>query len=288
MKKDIQKVREYYDQKAKDYKAMWYDHTKADMYPADVIRVQIVINRLKETGAKTVLDAGCGGCVPMVMLLNAGFNVQGCDLSPEMIKEGKKELEKAGYSPDLITEANLEDGSNMPSDKFDAVMSLGAFPHIPDQSQALKNIHKRLNDNGRVYIEFRNELFAAFTFNRYSTAFFLNKVIDLTSLPERLRKEATDFCFERCNTPPSRGHDEGIDYEEILSQFRNPLAPDNLFCSNGFEIINHHFYHYHALPPIFEKKYPKLFKELSLKLEKPLDWKGHLMASAYVLEAKNI
>jgi len=49
-----------------------------------------------------------------------------------------------------------------------------------------------------------------------------------------------------------------------------------------------HFYHYHALPPIFQSKHPQLFRELSLKLENPSDWKGYLMASAYVVEAKMI
>jgi hypothetical protein len=60
---------------------------------------------------------------------------------------------------------------------------------------------------------------------------------------------------------------------------------DEIFKPNGFSVNKIHFYHYHALPPIFENKYPGLFQELSLRLEKPNDWKGYLMASAYVVEA---
>ena len=38
--------------------------------------------------------------------------------------------------------------------------------------------------------------------------------------------------------------------------------------------------------PIFEQKNPKLFRELSFKMENTNNWKGYLMASAYVIEAK--
>jgi len=71
-----------------------------------------------------------------------------------------------------------------------------------------------------------------------------------------------------------------------LAKFSNPLSiKENLFEPSGFSVDNIHFYHYHALPPIFEEKYPEQFKELSLKLEKPNSWKGYLMASTYMVEA---
>ena len=46
-----------------------------------------------------------------------------------------------------------------------------------------------------------------------------------------------------------------------------------------------HFYHYHSMPPIFEKKYPKIFRKTSMKLEKPDNWKGYFLSSAFVVEA---
>ena len=45
-----------------------------------------------------------------------------------------------------------------------------------------------------------------------------------------------------------------------------------------------HFYHFHAMPPIFEKKYPELFRKLSKKLEKSNSWKGYFLSSAFVVE----
>jgi hypothetical protein len=46
-----------------------------------------------------------------------------------------------------------------------------------------------------------------------------------------------------------------------------------------------HFYHYHSLPPVFEKKYPKFFRKSSQMLEKPDSWKGYFLSSAFVVEA---
>ena len=63
-------------------------------------------------------------------------------------------------------------------------------------------------------------------------------------------------------------------------------AEKEIFNPVGFHVDRIHFYHYHALPPIFEKKNPELFRELSLKMEKPDDWRGYFMASAFVVEAK--
>src|SRR5262245_42552573 len=43
------------------------------------------------------------------------------------------------------------------------------------------------------------------------------------------------------------------------------------------------FYHYHALLPMLEGEAPELFRRTSLAMENPRDWRGHFMASAFVL-----
>jgi hypothetical protein len=149
-------------------------------------------------------------------------------------------------------------------------------------------MRKRLNKKGLVLIEFRNDLFAAYTLNKYSLDFFLNRVIDLSSLPDYIAEELINFYSERLKVDkPDRKEKGKISYTDILAKFHNPLnIEDELFRPTEFSIVKIHFYHYHALPPIFENKYPKLFRELSLKMEKPNDWRGYLMASAYVVEAR--
>ena len=43
------------------------------------------------------------------------------------------------------------------------------------------------------------------------------------------------------------------------------------------------FYHYHCLPPMFESAMPELFRRASLAMENPEDWRGHFMASAFLV-----
>lgn len=280
------RAKEYYNQEAKNY--IQHYQESCDRYPASIIRINFIIDRLKKNNVKTILDAGCGTCGSMIKLLKEGFDVEGFDFSKEMVGQGKKELEKAGYNPNLIFFADLEEEQNLPDKKFDAIIALGVFPHILSEKKALSNMKKLLNPNGSVFIEFRNDLFAAFTLNRYSLGFFLNKVIDTNLLTQDLQDEVINFYSERFKVDKPVKKEKGkIAYTDILAKFHNPLSiKDELFKPCDFSVEDIYFYHYHALPPIFERTHPKLFRELSLGLEKPNNWKGYLMASAYVIEAK--
>lgn len=281
-----EKAKKYYDQEAKNYIQMYKEGYKE--YPANLIRLNFILERLKQNKIKKVLDAGCGTCSPMIRLLKEGFIVKGFDFSEEMVKEGRKELKKVGCDANLIFQADLEDDAALPDEKFDALIALGVFPHILNERKALANMRKRLNKQGLVFIEFRNDLFAAYTLNKYSIEFFLNRVIDLSSLPNDIAKRVIDFYSERLKVDKPDKKEKGkISYTDILAKFHNPLnIEEELFRPTGFSIVKIHFYHYHALPPIFENRYPGLFRELSLKMEKPNDWRGYLMASAYVVEAR--
>jgi len=281
-----EKAKDYYNQEAEGY-IRQYQKDYAQ-YPANLIRINCVVERLKKNNIRFVLDAGCGTCGPMIRLIKEGFGVKGFDFSRKMIKKGKAELKKAGYDEDLIYCADLEDKSSLSAEKFDAAIALGVFPHIQDETKALSNIREALKPGGLVFIEFRNDLFAAYTMNRYSLDFFLNRVIDLKSLPRDIRDEVIGFYSERLKLGRLvKKEKKKIAYTDILAKFRNPLTIDSeLFKPRGFSIADIHFYHYHALPPVFAERYPELFRRLSLKMERPNDWKGYLMASAYVVEAK--
>jgi hypothetical protein len=43
------------------------------------------------------------------------------------------------------------------------------------------------------------------------------------------------------------------------------------------------FYHFHAVPPSLAANFPEFFLRESLAIENPADWRGHFMASAFVL-----
>lgn len=282
------KARDYYDQQAGDYLKQYEEGY--NRYPANLIRIKFIIERLKQNKIKTILDAGCGTCGPIIRLIKEGFDVKGFDFSQKMIEEGRAELRKVGLDPNIICVADLEDEKTLPNEKFDAILALGVFPHIPDVKKALLNMRKLLKPNGIVFIEFRNDLFSAFTLNKYSMDFFLNRLIDMNSLPQDVSDDVLGYYSEKLKVDkPIKKEDGKISYAEILAKFHNPLTINNeLFNPSKFSIVHTHFYHFHALPPVFENKHPKLFRELSMKMENTLDWRGHLMASAFVIEARKI
>lgn len=285
-KQGKERAKNYYDQEAENYIKQYRDGY--DKYPANSIRINFVIKRLKENKVRTVLDVGCGTCGPMIKLLREGFDVKGFDFSKEMVEIGRKELKNAGFNPDLVTMGDLENEKTLPKPGFDAVIALGVFPHIVHEKKALTNMRRMLNPNGIVFIEFRNDLFAAYTLNKYSVDFFLNRVIDFGSLPSKMKDELIDFYSEKLRVEkPTKSEGNRIEYSDILAKYRNPLSiGSELFDPCKLPIVRIHFYHFHALPPVFESKYPEIFRELSLKLEKTDNWRGYLMASAFVVEAK--
>lgn len=280
-----QKVEEFYNQEAKNWNQMYGG--KYDYYPANQIRLEIILSRLKETKSKKILDIGCGACGPMIRLLKEKFECVGCDFAKEMVDEGTKALKEAGFDPKLISKGNIEDESSLPEGKFDAILALGVFPHVKNAKKALKNMKNKLNDNGRVLISFRNDLFSVFTLNKYSKDFYMNKILNLKSLSPNMLKEVDRFFSDACKVDNSIENKEGkILYTDIKADFNNPLTIENeLFNPCGFIVDKLYFYHYHALPPIFEQKYEKEFRKLSMDLEKPNDWRGYIMASAFVVEA---
>ncbi len=276
---------DYYNQEAENYKAMYMPNY--EKYPANLIRLKMMTKILKRSKKKTVLDAGCGSATPMIKLIKSGFDVNGFDYSKEMVKYGQNELKSHKLSPNLIYHADLTKFSTMQKKKFDAVIALGVFPHIKNERAALKNIKKCLKKNGSVYIEFRNQLLSLFSQNQFSADFYLNDLINAKKIPKNMTTELIKFYSKKLSVGKNvKTKDGRIVYSDIYAKFRNPFTIEKeLFEPIGFKVDNLHFYHYHALPPIFETTHKNIFRKLSKKIENPSDWRGHFMCSAFVVEA---
>jgi len=284
---NVNGVKKYYDQDTQIQNYFKMYEKGFETYPVNLLRIKIIEKRLKKFNIKSIFDIGCGSCGSMIRLLKDGYTVQGNDFSEKMIDSGKKNLIKAGYNPNLITVGNIEKTETLPKKKFDAVIALGVFPHLTNDKKTLRKIHKMVKNKGKVFIQFRNDLFSAFTVNQYSYDFFLNQVIEKKNLSRKILKELEKFYAKRfVNTKRIRKGEGKITYDKILAKFHNPLTVESeLFTPTKFSVDKIHFYHYHALPPYFQNKYPKLFNKLSLKMEKENDWRGNLMASVFVVEA---
>jgi SAM-dependent methyltransferase len=297
MNPDSNSVQKHYQAVAGDYSEQYKPTYQG--YPANLKRLEFLVARLRELNAETLLDCGCGEGTPLARLSELGLDVWGFDAVPEMAEAAKAKLDAKGplnrvWQGDISQRSSFKPaGINMPP-VFDVSMAMGVFPHIGDEAEALSNMAAVTRPNGRVLVEFRNELFSLFTLNRYSFEFFRDKLINI----DQIRTEHPEYGaqlddvqeelkkFFRLDLPPVRQGTAGAPgYDEILSKFHNPFDLAPVFDKAGLHIVKFHFYHFHALPPLLEKGHADLFRTLSLEMEQSSDWRGYFMASAFVVEA---
>jgi SAM-dependent methyltransferase len=278
----------------------YYDEFYSADAPYPPVHRDILRWLLREAGAKSVLDAGCGPASFLRHVVDDGIEPYGFDLTPEMVAEARRVLSARGVLADRIWQGSVLDpaafqggGCGGPR-RFDAAVCVGVLPHVPPTADGsvICNLRDAVKDEGLVVVEARNQLFALFTLNRYSYRFFVDDMIrageltaragaDTAGLRGALESLAKHF---RTELPPiRRGKADEPGYDEVLSRTHNPLVLRQQFEAAGFTNVRLLFYHYHCLPPMFEAEVPELFRSASLAMEDPEDWRGYFMASAFLL-----
>ncbi|WP_162906774.1 class I SAM-dependent methyltransferase [Algihabitans albus] len=287
----------------------WGERYYDDYYASDSayppVHTDIVRALLQNEGAGSLLDAGCGPASMLRDLALPGLERYGFDVTPEMTLEARRILGEQGLPPGRIWEGSVLDAgafappSGASADGFDAAICFGVLPHIPAEADSgvIAHLRDALAPGGVMAVEARNELFGLFTLNRYSRALFRDRLIREEALAETAETAsertalaaALSSLDERFRTdlPPLRGgYADEPGYDEVLSRTHNPFELRALAEAAGLEEIRTLFYHYHALPPMLEAKAPALFRRASLAMEDPTDWRGHFMASAFILVAR--
>jgi len=113
------------DEQKAAYRA-WAEHYDADLdrkqYVAPNIAVNVLLSRLSYRES-TIYDAGCGTGKVGALLADAGFHrVTGADFSSEMLK-----FANLGGHYEALVEADYTQAIELPSDSFDAAISVGVF-----------------------------------------------------------------------------------------------------------------------------------------------------------------
>jgi hypothetical protein len=229
-----------------------------------------------------------------------GLDLYGFDVTAEMVVEARRVLAVSGVAESHIWQGSVTDlgayarEGYSPAGGYDAAICVGVLPHVPAEADesVFVNLRESVRQGGLVAVEARNELFALFTVNRYSRDFFRNTLIgDVAKEAMNAEEEAgigaalvdLDQRF-RTDLPPIRkGHEGEPGYDEVLSRTHNPLILRDQFAAAGFGNVRTLFYHYHCLPPMLERHAPSLFRRQSIAMENPSDWRGHFMASAFIL-----
>lgn len=277
----------------------YYDDYYTDKAPYPPVHRDIIRRELLHHDPKSLLDAGCGPASVLRDIVDLGIDLYGFDLTPEMITECRKVMSAKGVQPDhfwLGSVARKEDfhPPTAHSMSFDAAICFGVLPHVPEAMDAtvFENLCDSVKPGGLVMVEARNMIFSLFTLNRYSCDFITHELIrpaglksssapgtnKVDGIMEEMRR------FFRMDLPPIRkGKEDEPGYDEVLSRTHNPIVMRERFATAGFTNVRVMFYHYHALPPMFQGAAPELFRERSLAMENPEDWRGYFMASAFIL-----
>lgn len=265
------------------------------------VHTDIVRDLLRASGARNVLDAGCGPASMLRDLADLGLERFGFDLTPEMVVEARRVLAGQGLPAERVWEGSVLDAAAFQPragapQGFDAAICFGVLPHVPEaaDAQVLGHLRDAVRPGGLVAVEARNQLFGLFTLNRYSRAFFRDVLIGEDTLVRQASDDAERAALARALTrlderfrmdlPPMRTGEAGKPgYDEVLSRTHNPFLLRQQAETLGLVQTEVLFYHFHALPPMLEGDVPSLFRRASVAMEDPRDWRGHVMASAFVL-----
>jgi SAM-dependent methyltransferase len=108
---------------------------------------------LKSTGAKRVLDLGCGAGRNLIYLAQQGFDTYGMDIAPEGLKIIRENLAKNKLQADL-KEGNVFAPLPYPDEFFDGVISVQVLQHGTEQQilAATKEIDRILKNHGIIFI----------------------------------------------------------------------------------------------------------------------------------------
>ena len=261
----------------------------AGRYPDHVYRLRIFEDLLQKIKPSTVIDTGCGSGVPLVTFLKAGYNAYGFDRSPDMVSETQKRLKSSGFETDRVFLGDL-DSFERPTDKpFDVACGLGAVYYTPNTVATLRHIASNVKDGGDLIFSLRNELFSLCSQNEYSADYLLRNIFQVSKTSGKLQDDLVSFFTQRNPKMNVSKLYENVDERAIKSHLHNPLTVDNdLLRPSGLRMEGLYYYHFHALPPIFEHTHQSEFYDLSAKCEDPTDWRGVVMASCFVVHAKKI
>lgn len=100
---------------------------------------------------KTIMFAGCGSCRDLQFCENSGFNCQGIDTSPELLKIAKEHGVKSPLNAVDIFRYNFKNNF------FGGIYCDTALTHTTRNNliSGLKTFHRALAKNGALFMEFR-------------------------------------------------------------------------------------------------------------------------------------
>ena len=284
--KKIEAYKHFNEEHSVDEYSEIYKNLRFDIsYPGNVKRLEIFLNLLKKHKPENIVDAGCGAGMPLIHIKKKGFNITGYDKAKNMIQEAQDNLKNNKLSPDLVFYDDFENPKKIKNNSVDCILGMGTFYYSSNVNKTLLNQRKKLKKNGRLIFSLRNKLFNIATLNNY-TKDFLNEIYEVESLKKEWGKEYDNLTKNFSDRKKNKS--KNIDESGVYNFTHNPITITSEMAKLGLRVDGIYFYHFHALPPVFENFDQLYYRKISWQIENPEDWRGFFLASAFVVDCKKI
>ncbi|NNJ13143.1 methyltransferase domain-containing protein [Chloroflexales bacterium ZM16-3] len=140
-----------------DAYAEWADQYDSDLldemgYVAYMSAGKLLLSHMSNSDAR-ILDAGCGTGIVGEFLHQSGYgNIEGLDYSPHMLEKAR---EKGVYT--AIFQGDLMDRLEIADNRYDAVISVGAFTCGHVQPEALRELARITKPGGYICFTVREQ-----------------------------------------------------------------------------------------------------------------------------------
>lgn len=129
--------------------AKWWAEFNDEFRPHEIPYFRTYIER----DGEPALDVGCGTGRLLIPLLRAGLDVDGCDVSADMVALCREKAAREGLSPTLFVQAMHE---LRPPRRYRTIFACGAFGLGSTRSQdtkSLRRFHEQLQPAGTLLID---------------------------------------------------------------------------------------------------------------------------------------
>ena len=120
------------------------------------LRAQTVLGLLAVKPGESVLDIGCGNARDIARIAKYGGQVVGVDISAGMVAAAGQELDRMGVSG-ITLQVGDATSLDFPDASFDKILCSEVIEHIPDASQALREMWRVLRPEGSLVLSTPNK-----------------------------------------------------------------------------------------------------------------------------------
>jgi ubiquinone/menaquinone biosynthesis C-methylase UbiE len=238
-----------------------------------------------------ILDYGCGLGRLCTALVSAGYDAWGMEKHDDMRAIAEDSVSKVANGEKRMLPGSVDELAAMPAASYDMFIAMGVFQYLSkaEYDRTLAEIHRVLKPGGTLIATWQNAMFDAFTFNKYTIDFMMDKLVGpQVEKPQTatVQKDLESLLvsFDKPPYAATRARDN------IFVYLTNPLTIEGHLQTAKFTTKQKFFYEWFGLPPLIISKHPETAKKIAegFEVENAKSWQGHFMANAFLIEARKI